>query len=255
MLGTSSKNIHLSLLDYPIPIEPTRFPKETNPPISKIHDIIVSNLTLLIPNNNLGLDNEIMIEWISKTKEYGNQLNAEFQRICDRRIDKIRRIEVHDEKSRTFDISKLDNLPEDIVRYIHEFLMPETRKKLFLARYPRLFQNICKLKVSMLKKLLLHTRQHFYWKVINSKKSKFLPIEFQMSFSYVNKRHCIEQIQNIIYCFENANTSKPSNSRYFQRKGLRFIKMLVYVGKRLGVLERPFAPELDNQPNHATISR
>jgi len=244
MLGTAS---FLSLLDYPIPVEPKRFPKETNPPISKIHDIIVANFTLLLPKNNIGLDNDIMIEWISKTKDYGNQLNLEFQRICDRKIEKIRRIEVHEEKSRTFDISKLDNLPEDIVRYIHEFIMPETRKKLFLARYPRLFQNICKLKVPILKKLLLHTRQHFYWKVLTNNKYNCLMTSFYISFSYVNKHHCVEQFENLIYCFENAKTVKSSHYRYFQRKIIRFIKMLVYVGKRLGVLEQPFAPELQNR--------
>jgi hypothetical protein len=190
-----------------------------------------------------------MFDWIVIAKEYVNKLNEEFQQRCDKKTQKIIDIEQHKERTKTFDMQTMDKLPEDIIRYIHDFLMPETRIQLLRARYPNLDSNIMKLKVPVLKGFLRNIETKIYTPMMNKlykyNRHRCLPKGFYIRFGYSHKPEFINKINKFIGTCENAVAHSPSDYRYFQKKALRLLRSLIYVAKRKQVLDKPYAPELE----------
>jgi hypothetical protein len=250
----TSEQLYKSLVTYPITKEINRYPKQTDKTIQPaFHALLQTNLELLVPNIDIGyqmdMEQDRMFEWIITASEYVNKLNEEFQERCNKKTQKIIAVEQHKERSKTFNMQTMDKLPEDIIRYIHDFLMPETRIQLLRARYPNLDSNIMKLKVPVLKGLLKNIQTKIYIPMINSfyknNRHRCLPPGFYITFGYIHKTDSINKINKFIGTCENSVPHSPSDYRYFQRKALRLLRALIYVAKRKNVLDKPYAPELE----------
>jgi hypothetical protein len=250
----SAENIFEELSYYPITKEPTRFPKIRPPATTdSIHNLVYTNLTNIIPNIDIGFQmnmetNQIM-DWIEKTKQYSIQLNNEFQKQCEKKMQKLIKIEEHKERAKVLDMNKLDLLPEDIIRYIHDFLMPETRIVLLRARYPNLYINLLKLRSPQLKKFSENIMTKYYRPMMNTlykhNRGRCLPKGFYMRFGFTKKADFLNNVTKFMGTCETAVAHTPSDYRYFQRKTLRILKSLIYVAKYKHVLEKPYAPELE----------
>jgi len=253
----SAEQLYKSLVTYPISKEVNRYPRQTDKTIQPaFHNLLQTNLELLVPNIDIGyqmdMENDRMFEWILTAKEYVNKLNEDFQQRCDKKSKKIIAIEEHKQRSKTFNMQSMDKLPEDIIRYIHDFLMPETRIHILRARYPNLDANIMKLKVPYLKGLLKNIETKVYTPMMNNmykyNRYRCLPPGFYMRFGYVHKEDCINKINKFIGTCETAVAHSPSDYRYFQNKALKLLRALVYIAKRKQVLDKPYAPELEPPP-------
>jgi hypothetical protein len=247
-------NIFTELATYPIPKDVIRYIKTTDTTIQPVfHDLISQNLTALVPNLNIGMQMNMttdqLMDWIQKTKEYGELLVTEFQKQCENRLNKLIKIEESKERAKALDMRKLDRLPEDIIRYIHEYLFPETRRVLLLARYPNLYNNVIKLKTPVLKKLMERIRTTCYYPMMNglfrNNRTRCLPVGFYLTFGFSNKKGFIDCIDKFIGTCIGAVPYTESDYRYFQKKALRILNKLVYVAKRNNVLDKPYAPELE----------
>lgn len=250
----SAEQIYKNLVTFPISKEVSRYPRQTDTTIQPaFHNLLQTNLDLLVPNIDIGyqmsMDSNQMFEWILTAKEYVNKLTEDFQQKCDKKSQKILAIEERNQRSKTFKMEPMDRLPEDIIRYIYEFLLPETRIQIFRARYPNLDANIMKLKVPYLKALLKNIETKIYTPMMNNlykyNRYRCLPPGFYMRFGYVHKEDCMNKINKFIGTCETAVAHSPSDYRYFQRKALKMLKALVYVAKRKQVLDKPYAPELE----------
>jgi hypothetical protein len=250
----STEQIYKSLVTYPISKEVVRYTKITEKTIQPaFHDLLQTNLNLLVPNIDIGyqmdMNHNQMFDWLLTAKEYVSKLNEDFQQRCDRKTQKIIEIEQHKERAKKFNMEAMDKLPEDIIRYIYDYLMPETRIALLRARYPNLDANVKKLKVPILKCLLKNINNKYYTPMMNSlyktNRNNCLPVGFYLSFSYFHKENCVNKINKFIGTCETAVAHSQSDYRYFQRKALRILRSLVYVAKYKKVLDKPYAPELE----------
>ena len=250
----SSEQIYKNLVTFPISKEVSRYPRQTDTTIQPaFHNLLQTNLDLLVPNIDIGyqmsMDSNQMFEWILTAKEYVNKLNEDFQQKCDKKSQKLLAIEERTQRSKNFRMEPMDRLPEDMVRYIYEFLLPETRIQIFRARYPNLDANIMKLKVPYLKALLKNIETKTYTPMMNSlykyNRNRCLPIGFYMRFGYVHKEDCMNKINKFIGTCETAVAHNPSDYRYFQKKALKMMMALIYLAKRKQVLDKPYAPELE----------
>ena len=247
----TAENKYEELKQYPIEKDIIRYTSKRR--IETIHDIVSANLTALIPNIDIGyqtnMEENQLIDWILKTKEYASQLNNEFQKQCDKKMQKVITTEQHKYRSKELDMNKVNQLPEDIIRYIHGYLMPETRIVLLRARYPNLNANIMKLNVAQLKKLLENTQKKYYYNMMSKlykyNRARCLPNGFHIRFSYTNKPACLDSINKLIGTCETAVAHTPQDYRYFQRRAFRILRALVYVAKRKQVLDKAYAPELE----------
>jgi len=250
----SAEQLYKSLVTYPITKEVNRYPRQTDTTIQPaFHILLKTNLDLLVPNVDIGyqmnMENDRMFDWILTAKEYVNKLNEEFQQKCDRRTQKILAIEEQKQRSKTFKMQPMDRLPEDIIRYIYDFLLPETRIQILRARYPNLDANIMKLNVPMLKGLLKNIQNKYYHPMMNNayknNRHRCLPPGFYITFGYVRKDITMDKINKFIGTCETAVAHTPQDYRYFQKKAFKLMRALVYVAKRKQVLDKPYAPELE----------
>jgi hypothetical protein len=197
----------------------------------------------------MNMDSSSLTNWITLSKEYIAAINKDFIKKCDIKLERIKNIEEHKQRSKVFNMENINRLPEDIIRHIYQYLMPETRIKLVRARYPNLDTNIMKLKVSDLKKLSKNISINYYQTTIDNMHRngtvKCLPKNFYLRFTFTNKKTCIDNLNKLIGTYENAVAHTPYDYRYFQKKTLRILKSLVYICKQKGVLDNPYAPELE----------
>jgi len=250
------------LQQYPIPKEAIRYPKTntqdgsfyyntTNP--TQIHDIIIANIGSLIPNIDIGYqmekDRDELINWINNAKEYMYAVNRDFQQKCDAKLTKLIKIEEQKEKSRVLNMDLVNKLPEDMIKEIYEYLLPETKILLFRARYPNINTCIMKLKNKELKKMSDNICRRYYNPVIETmykyNRTRCLPVGFHMKFGFINKKTCIYNINKLIGTYQSAIPHTPSDYRYFQKKTLKIIQSLIYCAKKYKVLDKAYAPELE----------
>jgi hypothetical protein len=250
------------LQKYPIPKEAIRYPKVTttdgtfynsSTAPTQIHDVINANTGSLVPNIDIGyqmsIDKNDLIDWINKTKEYMEAVNRDFQKKCEIKLSKLIKIEEQKEKSKVLNMDLVNKLPEDIIRHIYQYLLPETKIQLMKARYPNLGTNIMKLKNTELKKMSDNICRRYYNPVIETmykyNRTRCLPISFHMKFSFTNKKTCIYNIDKLIGTYESAIPHTPSDHRYFQKKTLKIIQSLIYCAQKYRVLDKAYAPELE----------
>jgi len=252
-----SNNLYEKLSLYPIIKDPERYPKRKTPNDTITpHDMIIANLANLVPNLTIGyqmnMEANQLIDWVNASKSYVEKINKSFQEKCEIKLKKIISIEEHKERAKQLDMNKLDKLPEDIIRYIHDFLLPETRLVLLRARYPNLNTNIMKLKLPQLKKFSANIQKKYYDPMMRYSEKhnrlKCLPEGFYLRFSVTKKQNFLENIEKFMGTCERAVAHSESDYRYFQRKTLRILRAIIYVAKRKNVLDKPYAPELEPPP-------
>ena len=224
------------LSKYPIPQVPMRF--EPSP-----HGVINANLHNLVPNVDYGYHNNRMTpdeisNWILDTQNYLNILYNEYSKKNDEQLRKQHYIEDQKIKCSQLDMELVEVLPDDIVRFIHGFLLPETRLILLEARYPNIAKDLTKLRTV---KLLNFQKQtiikHYYtplWTSNYNRNVRYmrcLPHGFTISQAFKNKKLCIETIIQLLNAFKNAEPLIPGSYEYFHKKALRMMMSMIYISK------------------------
>ena len=132
-------------------------------------------------------------------------------------------------------MDNIAKLPEDIVREIYSFLLPETRIILMLAKYPAYAEALQKLSVQQIKKFISFVIQANYCMPLyhtNSGRAKLtcLTTNFTIQTTFKNKQQFIIQLNKLINEFRNAIPKSPDDHRYFQKKVLQLLRTVVYLG-------------------------
>jgi hypothetical protein len=242
------------LTNFPME-QPTRNPsKKSEYPI---HDSLKEKLEGLIPNIDIGyqmnMEADHMIDWIDKAKQYTDQLQKEFHALCEKRVQKIIQIEEQKQRAKELNLELLvKTVPDDVLRYIHGFLLPETRLQLLRARHPLLLENTKKLNVKSLKHLLKHYQKKVYEPMMKNireqNRTRCLPADVvTMSFTYKGKERALETINRLIGICEGAKAYTKCDHRYFQKKALRLTRSLVYLLSRKEKLGPVYAPEQEQE--------
>lgn len=237
----SLRDIHNELLEYPIFNEPNRNPIDTTQPFVRggtYHDLITVNLMSLVPNTDIGYHAEKtpdeMIRWITLARNYSRELNDEFQKQCDAQLKNL--MEIENQKTRCQDLT-MDSinkyLPDDVIRIIYDFLLPETKIQYFLAKYP-LYQTIVtnKLNTKQLNRLLRVSYDRFYM-VISPKRRQCLTNFYTLYRGltrYINKTTTTSALNTLFNTLRTAQPNTPENHRYFQTMTLKLLKIMIYLG-------------------------
>lgn len=234
---TCRKNYE-KIANYPKESEIIRYPKVTKGKQVTFHDIITENMKTLIPNIDLGKCNnysEVEIEtWINNTKEYMYSINNMLQNKCNKQLNKLKAIQEHRARSESFDMEKMERLPEDMIRCIYEFLMPETRMALLLVRYPFYMDSLHRITAKNLKTYLACIEKNYVKHAIryNDKyPDRYSCLIDKPLFysSFTKKDNAFHQIQEVFHALCNAIPKTPSLHRYFQRKAFRLLRSLIYI--------------------------
>lgn len=231
--------LYHQLESYPKPCQPIRYPPRSSSDNTTFHDLITSNLNALVPNVDIafynGYDQEGIELWIQKTKNYMNELNETIRNKCDIQFSKLKAIKQQEINCKSLDMQRVARLPDDLIRYIHEFLLPETRIQMLLEKYPLYMHNLNRITCVNLKKYLACLYKK-YVKLALSYCEKF-PQRYTCVESYngfngrfTRKEDGLKQIFNIFDALRNAIPKTPSFHRYFQKKALKFLLSLIYVG-------------------------
>jgi len=233
------KTLYEKIDGYPKYCSPIRYPKPSFSNRVTFHDMILSNMNALVPSVDMAIytryDQSEIELWINKTKEYANAINQNIQNKCDGQLSKIRAIKEREQKSKDFDMKKMDNLPEDIIRYVHDFLLPETRIQLLIARYPFYMTNLNKITCVNLKKYLACVYSKYVKTAMcyNSKfQDRYLCITDFTGFSvnFARKEIGLDQLSNVFHALTTAIPKTPGYHRYFQKKALKLLQSLIYIG-------------------------
>jgi hypothetical protein len=260
------KNIFQELQTYPIPKEPIRYPRntdltETNHAYrSTAHDLIHINMKTLVPNIEMGYyhhhTTEQIEEWINKTKEYIDTVRRNIRKKCDIQMCKLIRIRQQEQRIKNLDMKKLDKLPEDIIRYISEFLMPETRIVLLLARYPTYPRTLEKITSENLKKYLKHinvtyNNKIFEYSMSNPERRTCITNFKPFYLTYSKKEDGIKQIVELFNVVRNAIPKTPEYNRYYQNYALRLLQSMIYVGNKTSLRRNPKRPRPNENETNA----
>lgn len=239
------KYLYNMLTRYPILEKPIRYPKIDLDSILSIHDMIYANTELLIPNIDIGYHQhknnqekytvEELKNWVVSAKQYGELMNIDLQNKCDQQMKKLLNIENQKEQCKKLKMDNINKLPEDIVREIYSFLLPETRIILMLAKYPDYAEALQKLSVLQIKKFISFVIQANYCLPLyhtNSGRAKLscLTPNFTIQTTFKNKQQFIIQLNKLINEFRNAIPKSPDDHRYFQKKVLQLLRTIVYLG-------------------------
>jgi hypothetical protein len=258
------KNTFLELQHYPIPKEPIRYPRntdltETNYAYkSTFHDLIHINMRALVPNIEMGYyynhPTQEIEEWIKKTKDYIDLLRRNIKKKCDVQMCKLIRLRQLEQRTKDLDVARFDKLPEDIIRYIHEFLMPETKITLLLARYPIYPKTLEKITSENLKKYLHHINGTYRQTVFEydlrqpDRRSCITNIK-PFYLSYSKKQDAIKQITELFDTIRNAIPKTQEFHRYYQNYALRLLQSMIYVGNKTSLRKNPKRPRQQTEPN------
>jgi len=224
---------------YPKPCQPIRYPPKTSPECTSFHDLIVSNLNSLVPNVDMalhaGYDHMGTELWIQKTKNYIHELHENIRNKCEAQIVKLKAIKQQEINCENLDMQRVANLPDDLIRYIHEFLLPETRIQMLLAKYPLYMNNLNRITCVNLKMYLACVHKKYVKPTLfyNSKfPERYTCVESYNGFygRFTKKENGLRELSKIFDALRNAIPKTPSFQRYFQKKALRFLQSLIYVG-------------------------
>lgn len=242
------KNRFQELQQYPIPKDPIRYPRNTD--ITEInyaykstfHDLIHINMTALVPNIEMGYyhnyTTEEIEEWINKTKEYTNMVCRNIKKKCDVQICKIIRMRQQEYRIKELNMKNIKTLPEDIIRYIYGFLMPETKITLLLARYPIYPKTLEKITSENLKKYLHCINSNYRPKVYEydmRQPERHTCVTNTQPFylTYSKKQDAIKQIVDLFDKIRNAIPKSQEFHKYYQNYALRLLQSMIYVGNNL----------------------
>jgi hypothetical protein len=238
------------LKTYPIQNEPIRYPKsimdqENRRDISSMNDLLVTNMMALVPNIDIGIHKNSYSEndltkWIQMTKLYFNNLNILVQKKCDNEMQKLKGIEDLKIKTKVLDLNKVDQLPEDIIRYIYGFLTPESRMDILLCKYPNYITDLQQLTNNHLKIYLRsgiyenYIRPIYSYTSINRHRAKCLQKEIRIAITFTNKKNYTDQIQMVFDEYKRAIPRTPDDNFYFKSGALRLLQSIIYIGQYKG---------------------
>lgn len=225
---------------YPKPSLPIRYPnKPHSSSTTSFHDLISCNLNALVPNIDMALQGrykQTEIElWINTTEAYMNELHENMLNKCHKQLVKLKAIKQQEENCRKLDMERIDRLPDDLIRYIHEFLLPETRIQILLIKHPFYINDLNRITCSNLKKYLACVQEK-YVRTALSYNSKFPErntcVDAYTGFSgrFTKKEDGLKEFSKIFDTLLNAIPKTPSFHRYFQKKAMRFLQSLIYIG-------------------------
>lgn len=257
------KNIFQELQHYPIPKDPIRYPRNTDLTEtshlykSTVHDLIHINMKALVPNIEMGYyynhSTQEIEEWIKKTKDYIDIVRRNIKKKCDVQMCKLIRLRQLEQRTKDLDVARFDKLPEDIIRYIHEFLMPETKITLLLARYPTYPKTLEKITSENLKKYLHHINDKYRQNVFeyNLRQPDRLSCVTNIKpfyLSYSKKQDAIKQIVDLFDTIRNAIPKTQEFHRYYQNYALRLLQSMIYVGNKTSLRKNPKRPRQQTEP-------
>jgi len=231
--------IYNTIESYPKPCQPIRYPPRSSSDNTTFHDLILSNLNALVPNVDMalhsGYDQEEIQLWIQKIYCYVNELHVNFRNKCDLQLTKLNAIKEQEIKCQNLDMKRVDRLPDDLIRYIHEFLLPETRIQMLIEKYPLFMQNLNRITCVNLKKYLACIDKKYviaamsYFSKCPDRHTCI--VDFQgFSKTFTKKEVGLKQLSNVFDALRNAIPKKPGYHRFFQKKALRFLLSLIYIG-------------------------
>lgn len=257
------QNVYTEIEKCPIPKEVIRYVKPPNSDYrykSTFHDIIHANLTALVPNIELGYHynhtTEDIEKWIDNTEEYASLLYQNVISKCAAQKQKLEKMKTHEQRTRELDINKLLRLPEDMIRCIYEFLMPETRITLLVTRYPTYAKSLEKLTSDNLKKYLKDILQKYifgpvfeYNPAFPDRKSCCITNTSTPSFyvSFSKKSDGVSQITNLFNTINNPIPKTPECYRYYKTYALKLLISMIYVSHY-----KPSLRKNPKQPKPAT---
>jgi hypothetical protein len=240
------KDSYKEISNYPIPSDPIRYPRiqDTNTNQyqynyrSNFHDLIHINMQALVPNIELGLYNnhthQDIETWINNTKSYIKLLNDNIQHKCNKKLKTLNLIKKQAELSDKLDVNNIKNLPDEIINHIYGYLLPETRIKLLLGKYPEYSKNLQKLTSENLKSYLRNIQKVYMNKAFDydmrfpERQSCILKRpDFYLSFS--KKQDGVQQLQTLLETLRNAIPKTEDFNRYFQNYALKLLQSMIYI--------------------------
>jgi hypothetical protein len=238
----SIRAIHNELIEFPIFKKPDHYPIDTTQPFVRggtYHDLITVNLISLVPNIDMGCHAnktpEDMKRWLTLARTYSTQINDEFQRQCDKQEAHLRLIENQIVKCQELTMSDINTiLPDDVIRTIYEFLLPETKIQFFLAKYP-LYQTAVQKKLNTKQlKILLHISNDRFYAYMSPKARQCLQQnEYQLQgrlTRYINKTATMTTLDTLFHLLKTARPETPETHHHFQTMALKLLKMMIYLG-------------------------
>ena len=114
---------------------------EEIPKRKNLDSFIYGNLNRLVPRIGESLYNpEYSIErikgWIELSKSYGKEIYKQFEEKCDAQLAIVDRFEKNIDRRNNFDITKIENLPTDIINEIYQYVPYEEKIMFLKEKYP-----------------------------------------------------------------------------------------------------------------------
>jgi hypothetical protein len=164
-----------------------------------------------------------------------NELHENMRNKCDIQVSKLNAIKKQQINCQNLDMQRVANLPDDLIRYIHEFLLPETRIQMLICKYPIGFNHLNRITCVNLKKYLACVHKKYVKPALcyNSKfPERYTCVESYTGFSgrFTRKEDGLIKLSNIFDTLRNAIPKTPSFHRYFQKKALKFLLSIIYIG-------------------------
>jgi hypothetical protein len=239
MTSQRCKTAYKEIAGFPIPTEPIRYVSGPNGDYrykTSFHDIIHANLIALVPNIEMGYykghTTEEIEDWIKNTKTYAFSIYQNIKRRCEFQARKLEYMKQHAERSKELDTEKLQTLPEDIIRYIYGFILPETRITLYLARYPTYAATLKRLTSTNLKKYLHHINNTYMMNSVfeyNPDRRSCIANTPTFYVSFSKKSDGVKQLTDLFNVLRNPIPKKQECVRYFENHALKLLMSMIYV--------------------------
>ena len=249
-------DIYNSVVRYPIPTKPILY-RPTNLTehripyrAATIDDIIQYNVMSLVPNIELGVfkqdsftsnDDDSIEElrtWLTNSEIYMDCLQTKYMEACSHQRKLLGGIIRQKKGCAALNMQYLSRMPLDLRRYIHSFLLPETRILLYLDKYPDLGTSIKKNPNSYLKPFYRNLVQKKYCGNIVghrfnnfSNYSRSISGDFSIKTNHLNKNEYVEEMDKLLDALRKVPPITNESYDFFQRRALGLLKQMVYIGK------------------------
>jgi len=229
------------LKKYPNINPPNRYPKPYNQSrergyIAEYHDLIFANSVNLIPNIDIGyqqnLTPEKLEQWLSETKTYFKSIYKYLNEKCDEQYKHYLEIEKQKASSINLNMECVQALPDDLIHKIHSYLLPETRIILLTTKYPDYMKSILKQNNAKLKKIVHNVIEKKYYREITKtmEHRNCFPSSLDLRFTFKTKESFAIITNKLLDTFMKAPAKTPELYQEFQKIALRLVQFLVYNG-------------------------
>lgn len=202
---------------------------------------IRNNLTSLIPdidyqNRYKKYSVTRQLDWMERTNAYTREVFENVIYEWNIQYDKLQEyIRIRDETAK-FNMEHMNRLPEDIIRYIYDFLPYETRYELIECKYPNLSEELMKLPMKKLKLFISNTLYINHYtplydnnNIKNIYLRRCLPIGFRLKQTASAKRMAVDIIRNFTSTIQKALPQTIESHSYFQKEAYMILLNILYV--------------------------